>query len=53
MLYWYDSKINNDIREGLNSLVQATRAKAHDYRTFQNLKTIIYLLTRKLDYGLY
>jgi hypothetical protein len=42
--HWYDSKINNGILEGLNSLVQATKAKAHGYRTFKNLKTIIYML---------
>ena len=50
MLRWYDSKINNSILEGLNSLAQATKAKAHGTRTFKNLKTIIYMLTGKLDY---
>jgi len=50
VLRWYDSKINNGILEGLNSLVQAAKAKARGYRTFRNLKTIIYLLTGKLDY---
>ena len=51
VLRWYDSKINNGILEGLNSLVQAAKAKARGYRTFRNLKTIIYLLTGKLDYS--
>ena len=41
---------NNGILEGLNSLVQAANAKARGYRTFKNLKTIIYMLTGKLDY---
>ena len=50
VLRWYDSKINNGILEGLNSLVQAAKAKARGYRTFKNLKTIIYMLTGKLDY---
>lgn len=50
VLHWYDSKINNGILEGLNSLVQAAKAKARGYRTFKNLKTIIYMLTGKLDY---
>ncbi|MCX5731776.1 MAG: transposase [Deltaproteobacteria bacterium] len=50
VLHWYDSKINNGILEGLNSLVQATKAKARGYRTFKNLKTIIYMLTGKLDF---
>ena len=57
VLHWYDSRINNGILEGLNSLVQATKAKARGYRTFKNLKTMIYILTGhlttvRLDYPL-
>jgi transposase len=51
VLRWYDSKINNGILEGLNSLIQAAKAKARGYRTFKNLETIIYMLTGKLDYS--
>jgi transposase len=51
VLRWYDSRINNGILEGLNSLIQAAKAKARGYRTFKNLKTIIYMLTGKLDYS--
>ena len=50
MIRWYESKVSNGILEGLNSLVQAAKAKARGYRTFKNLKTIIYMLTGKLDY---
>jgi len=50
VLRWYVSRINNGILEGLNSLVQAAKAKARGYRTFKNLKIIIYMLTGKLDY---
>jgi len=49
VLRWYNSKVSNGILEGLNSLVQA--AKARGYRTFKNLRTIIYMLTGKLDYS--
>ena len=49
MLRWYDSKINNSILEGLNSLVQATKARGT--RTFKNLKTIITMITGKLGYA--
>jgi transposase len=42
VIRWYDSKVSNGILEGLNSLVQAAKAKARGYRTFKNLKTIIY-----------
>lgn len=51
VLRWYKSRINNGILEGLNSLVQAAKAKARGYRTFKNLKTMIYMLTGKLDYS--
>lgn len=51
VLRWYDSKINNGILEGLNSLVQAAKAKARGYKTFKNFETIIYLLTGKLDFS--
>jgi len=51
VLHWFESKINNGIMEGLNSLIQAAKAKARGYRTFKNLKTIIYMLTGKLDYS--
>lgn len=51
VLRWYTSKINNGILEGLNSLIQAAKAKARGYRTFKNFKTIIYMLTGKLDYS--
>jgi transposase len=50
VLRWYDSKIHNGILEGRNSLIQAAKAKARGYRTFKNLKTIIYTLTGKLEY---
>ncbi|MBF0538701.1 MAG: hypothetical protein HQL03_10665 [Nitrospirae bacterium] len=30
--------------------MQAAKAKARGYRTFKNLKVIIYMLTSKLDY---
>jgi transposase len=49
VLHWYDSKIDNVIMEGLNSLVGAAKAKARGYRTFGDLKAILYVLTRKLD----
>lgn len=42
---------SNGILEGFNSLVQAAKTKAQGYRTFKNLKTMIYTLTGKLDYS--
>lgn len=49
---WYESKINNGILEGLNSVIQAAKAKARGYKTFTNFKIIVYLLTGKLDFSL-
>jgi transposase len=48
---WYKNRIDNGILEGLNSLIQAAKAKARGYRTFENFKTIIYLITGKLDFS--
>jgi len=49
---WYDSRINNGILEGLNSVIQAAKSKARGYKTFKNYKIIVYLLTGKLDFSL-
>ncbi len=48
---WHESKINNGILEGLNSVIQAARTKAKGYKTFKNYKIIAYLLTGKLDFS--
>ena len=49
ILRWFDSKIANGLIEGINSLVQAAKAKARGYRSVRNLKAIVYLLAGKLD----
>jgi transposase len=49
ILRWFTSKINNGILEGINSLIQAAKARARGYRTVHNLITMIYLLGGKLD----
>lgn len=47
---WMESKINNGILEGFNSLVQAAKAKARGFRTFECFRIIIFLLLGKLDF---
>ena len=42
VIRWFDSKVSNGILEGLNSLIQAAKAKARGYKTFKNIKIIIY-----------
>ena len=49
ILAWFDSRIANGLIEGINSLVQAAKAKARGYRTIENLKAITYLVAGKLD----
>ncbi|NJL72820.1 MAG: ISL3 family transposase [Candidatus Competibacteraceae bacterium] len=49
ILRWFDSQIANGLIEGINSLVQAAKAKARGYRTNRNLCAIIYLIAGKLD----
>jgi transposase len=49
ILRWFTSRINNGILEGINSLVQAAKAKARGYRSTRNFATIIYLIAGKLD----
>jgi transposase len=49
ILRWFHSKIANGLIEGINSLVQAAKAKASGYRSTRNLKAMVYLLAAKLD----
>jgi transposase len=49
ILRWFDSRIANGLIEGINSLVQAAKAKARGYRSARNLKAMVYLLAGKLD----
>jgi len=48
---WRNSMISNGILEGLNSLIQAAKAKARGYRTFKNFKIVAYLITGGLDFS--
>ena len=49
ILAWFDSRIANGLIEGINSLVQAAKAKARGYRSTRTLKAITYLIAGKLD----
>lgn len=48
-LHWFDGNVASGLVEGINSLVQAARAKVHGYRSSRNLKAKVYLLAGKLD----
>jgi transposase len=49
ILAWFDSRISNGLIEGINSLVQAAKAKARGYRSSETLKAVTYLIAGKLD----
>jgi transposase len=52
VLRWFRGYLTNGFAEGLNSILQAAKAKARGYSTTRNLITIAYLLAGKLSYGL-
>jgi transposase len=41
---WHASRLNNALLEGINSLVQAAKARARGYRSKRNMITMIYLI---------
>lgn len=50
VLRWAESGLTNGLLEGINSLVQAAKAKARGYRSPRTLITMAYLLAGKLDF---
>lgn len=52
VLRWFTSRISNGTLEGINSLVQAAKARARGYRTSKNLISMIYLISGKLKFAL-
>lgn len=52
LLRWYFSEISNGILEGINSLLQAAKARARGYRTTENLLAMAYLIAGDLDFEL-
>jgi transposase len=49
VLRWFKGGISNGLLQGINSIIQAAKAKARGYRTTKNLITIADLLAGKLD----
>jgi transposase len=52
VLRWFKSRISNGVLEGINSLVQAAKARARGYRTTRNLIMMVYLIAGKLEFNL-
>lgn len=49
---WKRSQINNGILEGLNSIIQAAKAKSRGFKTFANFRIMAFLLTGKLEFDI-
>jgi transposase len=52
VMRWFMSGLTNGLLEGLNSLIQAAKARARGFRSARKMKTVIYLLLSKLDFRL-
>jgi len=52
ILNCFDSHLSTGFLEGINSLIQAAKAKARGYRTTRNLITMAYLIAAKLPLSL-
>lgn len=50
VINWKRSLINNGILEGLNSLIQAAKAKARGFKTFRTFRLVAFLITGKLNF---
>ncbi len=48
---WFRTGISNGVLEGLNSIIQAAKAKARGYKTFINFKAVAFLLAGDLDFS--
>ncbi|HET6240161.1 MAG TPA: transposase [Acetobacteraceae bacterium] len=46
----FDRKIANGLIEGIDSLVQAAKAKPRGYRSTRNFEAMVYLVAGKLDF---
>jgi transposase len=51
VLQWKKSMINNGLLEGLNSLIQAAKAKARGFRVFKYFRIIAFLVTGNLNFN--
>lgn len=52
VLRWFTTRISNGILEGMNSLIQAAKARSRGFRNVNNFITMIYLLGAKLKFDL-
>jgi transposase len=51
IINWVAWRVSNGILEGLNSAFQAAKAKARGYKRLDTIKTVIFLLTGRLNFS--
>lgn len=51
VVQWKRSHIDNGLLEGLNSLIQAAKAKARGFSTFRYFRIVAFLITGRLDFA--
>ena len=49
VLRWFESRLSNGLMEGINSLVQAAKARSRGFRSSRYFITMIYLIAGKLE----
>ena len=52
ILHYITSRATNAVLEGVNSLIQAAKARARGYRNVYRFISMVYLLAAKLDFRL-
>ena len=52
ILNWFKSRISNGVLEGINSLIQAAKARARGYRNNKTLITMSYIISSRLNFNL-
>lgn len=49
ILNYFEYRVTNATLEGINSMIQMAKSRARGFRNVENFKTIIYLISGKLD----
>lgn len=52
ILNWFHSRVTNGVLEGINSLIQAAKARARGYRNSKTLITMSYIISSHLNFSL-
>lgn len=51
IINYFESRLTNGVLEGINSIVQAAKARARGYRSSENFIAMIYLIAGKLTFN--